>query len=326
MFLFSSVIRVFLFPVIFSSCLLPPVDTGPRYLEEKEFSELSAVTEAKSLLQSGRLDSAEMLYRNVLRSNPNSLVSQNDLGYLLLLENRLEEAQEILQNVIETEPKFIPSRLNLARIYVEKDLIGLAIDQYNEIERIIDSNTDTGLSEIIGEKLPPNYLANIYRKKSSAYYLEGDFGEAICYSDLAMKLNPLLLEMDLHARLLYSLENNAAGVATVQNLIFTNENELPNNIVFDFALGLISINDFERAKPVLDRVLEKGNMLPREMVAARILRYAVITNDTESLVYKENFKENNLLDCEMTNFDVDGYWPYNSLRLIQETKSDLCSL
>ena len=311
--------------IFLSSCLLPPPNTNPKYLKKDEFKQLSLLTDAKLLTRSGRLDSAELIYRQQIKDYPDNLIPLNDLGYLLIVENRLEEARDALNKVLLQEPKFIPARLNLARIYVINNEIQKAINEFDLIENIADSNTPAELTEIIGNSLPADFFAELSRLKSSAFYLGGELDEAICYSRRAATLRPNSLELNLHARLLLSLDRIEEAISILKSAVVDSQGETSKQMIFDYALALVAAENNDNAKIALDRVLESGNLSPRELAAAKFMRYAVEKNPADSLVLKENFIEKSVNDCKIENFDVDGYWPYYAISLVLKSQKELCS-
>jgi tetratricopeptide (TPR) repeat protein len=313
-----------LFCLSMASCLLPPINTDPKYLEKGEFKELSTITEAKNLTRSGRLDKAEVLYRKLLKQNSKSLIPLNDLGYLMILEERFEEAEIFLKKVIKLEKNFIPARMNLARLYAAKNEFNKVIEQYDIVEDITSSYNQTELVEIIGENLNPDFNADLYRLKSSAHYLNGDFDEAVCSSEKAMALRAGTFEKNLHARLLMSLEKVDLALSLLKQTVLENQGNVSKELFFDYSLALTSSNEKDNAKLVLDKVLEGGNLSPKELAAAKFMRFGVESNPADLLVLKDNFAENDSDACKFSSFDVNGYWPYNAYVIVLKSQKELC--
>lgn len=306
------------------SCVLPPSQNAPKYLNQKEFDLLTEVTEAKNLAKSGRLDSAELLYRKIIRKNPKQVVALNDLSFLLMMENRIDEAHNLLAQVIAIEPRFVPGRMNYARLLLLQEQYDRAIQEYFAVENILQNYSTSELIEINGEALPPQFVDVVYRLIASAYYLKGEYDNAVCYSALSATRLLVPSEMDLHLRLLLSLEMNKVATDFGYSIISLEGQEIPNIIHFDYALALSAIDENEKAKLVLNSVLEKGGIGQTEMAAARLLQYALETNESNSLIIKENYIENNNKDCALKNFDLEQYWPYNTKIKILRAQNNVC--
>ena len=64
------------------------------------------IQRAMSLHQSGRLDEAADLYRQILRLNPSQFEAMYSLGMVQLQRGLPEEAQDLLGNALRLNPRF----------------------------------------------------------------------------------------------------------------------------------------------------------------------------------------------------------------------------
>ena len=62
------------------------------------------IEKAISAHQNGKLEEAEILYRNILKENPNLHDVHNNLGLILLSFGKLEEAELSLKKAININP------------------------------------------------------------------------------------------------------------------------------------------------------------------------------------------------------------------------------
>jgi len=310
--------------LIAHSCSLPPSDNSPRYLEVDEFIKISTLTKAKELTRAGRLPQAEELLRNLINSDPSLIIAKNDLGYLLLLEERHIEAEKILLEVISAEGYFVPARLNLARVFVSTHRFEEAITQYEEIEHIFNLLNAREYEEVNRKAPEPFFMATVKRMKASSYYLLGQYDEAVCYSNLSQAESANLQEVNVHARLLLSLELLSSAHDILRTALIVHQQNVLPSIIFDYALTLVAIGSNDTAVIVIERVLETPNLSIEERTAARFLRYALEKKPSEALLLKESLLDDVLSPCKRTKFDSAGYWPNKAKELIINAYNDIC--
>jgi tetratricopeptide (TPR) repeat protein len=308
----------------FVGCTLPPSDNSPRFLEPEEFKEISDLTKAKDLTRAGQFPKAELiLWRAILR-NPDLVVPKNDLGYLFLLESRFEEAEVILKKALKIESSFISARLNLARVYISTSRFDEAIEEYQVIEDLIFSLRPREYELINREPLPPGLLSSIKRLKASTYYLMGVYDEAVCNSFLSQLLSPTLPEVSLHTRLLLSLEKLSEAHEVLRAAVMVHQERIIPEMLFDYGLVLVSLESYDTAKIVFDRILEIPGVGLENRSASRLLRYALETNPGEALLLKESLLDDAQSPCRRNKFDSAGYWPYHTKKLIVSAFKEVC--
>ena len=71
------------------------------------------IQQAVTMHQEGKLEEAEKLYREILKTNPNHLDANNNLGALLNDTGRHDEAEASYKKAIELKPDYAEAYNNL---------------------------------------------------------------------------------------------------------------------------------------------------------------------------------------------------------------------
>lgn len=126
---------------------------------------------AFQLHKAGKLDEAEVLYREIVENKDNNAEVWNLIGMIYMQRFQLSKAEEYMLKAISINPNpyFFE---NLAKLYLEKEDSEKAIELYTELLKKYPNNF--------------NYLFNI----ASAYKLAGQFDNAIESYIEASKINP----------------------------------------------------------------------------------------------------------------------------------------
>ena len=121
--------------------------------------------------KSGNLDEAEKLYTEILEKDDKNAEVWNLLGMLNMQKFKLSKAQEYIARAISINPNpyFFE---NLAKVYLEMEDSGKAIELYTELLKIKPDSFD--------------YLFNL----ASAYKLSGDYEKATETYKKAGEVNP----------------------------------------------------------------------------------------------------------------------------------------
>jgi len=77
------------------------------------------LNQAKVLLDGGRLERAEALYRKVLRGHPGEYAALSNLGLVYLRQRRHEEAEAVLLEAVAAQPTGAHARATLSRVYLD---------------------------------------------------------------------------------------------------------------------------------------------------------------------------------------------------------------
>ncbi len=313
-----------------SSCLLPPSENGPKFLSNEEFETLTELTKSRELVQSGRLDDAELILRKLIRKRSQKPIPYNDLGYLLYLESRFEEAEPILKKSINLQPIFIAPRLTLARVYIANGNFEDAFAELDNIEQIFDSSSPSEYLKANGEAVSSSLRSQIARFKASSYYLNGQFDEAVCHSDLSKKITGSMADSTVHLRLLMSLEMIPAALTVIDNISASTPSGLTTPLLFDQSMALFSMSKIDSkykidAETALDRVIELAGLDQEEVSAVRLLRYDIQKQTTEFELTKESLLDEVSNPCKIKNFDTKGYWPKSVLYAVKSSYKEVCS-
>jgi len=71
---------------------------------------------------------AEVIYRRLIRENPNVFILHSNLGLILFKQSKHEEAETYLRRAIELRPNYAKSHLYLGLLYRQKKKFGLALE------------------------------------------------------------------------------------------------------------------------------------------------------------------------------------------------------
>ena len=140
--------------------------------------------------QSGKLDEAESLYRQLLSTQPDQVTTANELrkldhlvftdfGNLLLKQNKLDEAIYYYQEAIKINPEFVDSYNNLGMVFKQQGKFKEAIYYCQEAIKI---NPEFSLAR--------QNLATIYNNLGNQFKKQGKVKEAGQYYQQAIKFDP----------------------------------------------------------------------------------------------------------------------------------------
>lgn len=71
---------------------------------------------------------AEVIYRRLIRENPNVFILHSNLGLILFKQGKHDEAETYLRRAIELRPNYAKSHLYLGLLYRQKKKFGLALE------------------------------------------------------------------------------------------------------------------------------------------------------------------------------------------------------
>lgn len=113
-------------------------------------SSIPALSEALFFHQNGRLAEAEIMFRQVIKDNPDNHIALHGLGILLVENENYRTAQEMVEEAIALSPKTPNYYRTLARIYVAAKLLNDAKNAYRTALFLEPLHADTliGLAEI----------------------------------------------------------------------------------------------------------------------------------------------------------------------------------
>ncbi|MFH1416300.1 MAG: O-antigen ligase family protein [Elusimicrobiota bacterium] len=98
----------------------------------------------KKLFISGKYDTAEEIFNEIIRKNPYNALAYNGAGSVYLKQNNPEKAETFFKKAIENDPYLIDARLKIARIYREKGDYDSSLRHYLSVLEISPEMTEPG--------------------------------------------------------------------------------------------------------------------------------------------------------------------------------------
>jgi uncharacterized protein (AIM24 family) len=92
---------------------------------------------------------AEVIYRRLIRENPNVFILHSNLGLILFKQGKNDEAEQFLMRAVELRPNYAKSHLYLGLLYRQKKRYGLAL------EHLRFAGADKLMREVEVEMRPP---------------------------------------------------------------------------------------------------------------------------------------------------------------------------
>ena len=92
---------------------------------------------------------AEVIYRRLIRENPNVFILHSNLGLILFKQGKHDEAETFLRRAIELRPNYAKSHLYLGLLYRQKKKFALAL------EHLKFAGADKLVREVEAEMKPP---------------------------------------------------------------------------------------------------------------------------------------------------------------------------
>src|SRR5512146_2620603 len=71
---------------------------------------------------------AEVIYRRLVRENPNVFILHSNLGLILFKQGKLDESEQYLVRAVELRPNYAKSHLYLGLLYRQRRKLALALD------------------------------------------------------------------------------------------------------------------------------------------------------------------------------------------------------
>ncbi len=116
------------------------------YVELETTVEVESRTErlqlGNQLLQQGRYEEAESIYREILIHTPDSPAVQSNLGATLREAGRLEEAIDCFKAALQFQPDFVDAMLNLGTTYQDLDRPSEALEAFQAALRLQPDKVD----------------------------------------------------------------------------------------------------------------------------------------------------------------------------------------
>lgn len=164
-----------------------------------------AIRTAGRYFQSGNLEEAEHIYREILKYHPDNIDAYNNLGSILQEKGELDEAISCYRKAIELDPDFAGAYYNLGDVLQEKGELdeaiicyGKAIEfapqfvwAYNNLANALVTRKQSGKALFYYQKaigLDPNFI-QAYINLGNVLRQEGKLDDATAYYQKALQIN-----------------------------------------------------------------------------------------------------------------------------------------
>jgi tetratricopeptide (TPR) repeat protein len=97
---------------------------------------------AATLIRDHRLTEAEQQLNSILRAEPNEAAALNLLGTIRAQQGKLDEAEHVLTRAAKIDPTFVPVHMNLAFLYVLKNVPEKTILELQEVVKLEPNNVE----------------------------------------------------------------------------------------------------------------------------------------------------------------------------------------
>ncbi|HEX7722322.1 MAG TPA: tetratricopeptide repeat protein [Pyrinomonadaceae bacterium] len=149
---------------------------------------------AATLIRENRIAEAEQQLNTILRTTPNEAAALNLLGAIRAQQGKLNEAESLLTRAAKIDSTFVPVHMNLAFLYVLKNVPEKTISELREViklepnnieanyklARLLLSRGQTDESIVVIEKAKLSSPASVIflTLLGDAYFKKGDAGKA----------------------------------------------------------------------------------------------------------------------------------------------------
>ena len=147
-----------------------------------------------TLIRENRIAEAEQQLNSILKTTPNEAAALNLLGTIRAQQGKLNEAESLLTRAAKIDPTFVPVHMNLAFLYVLKNVPEKTISELKEVVKLepgnIEANyklarlllsrgqTDESIVVIEKAKLSSPASVILLTLLGDAYFKKGDAGKA----------------------------------------------------------------------------------------------------------------------------------------------------
>src|SRR2546429_4682175 len=97
---------------------------------------------AATLIRENRIAEAEQQLNTILRTTPNEAAALNLLGAIRAQQGKLNEAETLLTLAAKIDPTFVPVHMNLAFLYVLKNVPEKTVSELREVVKLEPSNIE----------------------------------------------------------------------------------------------------------------------------------------------------------------------------------------
>lgn len=304
---------------------------------------ISSIDKARSYLDSGRSDIAEIELRKIIKNNSENFELYNDLGVSLLNQKKLSQAIFYFDKALSIKPNNFVSRDNLAKALYQNTEYEAALGEYEEIlDRFYRLNEQTKIlkTESSLDGFTKSNIILIHKNISSVYLAMGNYDEARCHLNLALKYasyiegKPYFNELQLaYIRLLMSIHQYKESSSVAK--LASESLQSPENkyYVFDYALNSYATKDSANSKKMFMEVIDNNLLSSNFILTSQLLLYRLLTEDNNgnqsqkdnaSNILKEQIVSNSKY-CSSSKIYTESFWPYKVINDLSEIREELCS-
>src|SRR5205814_6608090 len=146
---------------------------------------------AATLIRENRIAEAEQQLNTILRTTPNEAAALNLLGTIRAQQGKLNEAENLLTRAAKIDPTFVPVHMNLAFLYVLRNVPEKTISELREVVKLEPNNIEANYKLarlLLSRGQVDESIVLVEKAKSSsvvfltllgdAYIKKGDAGKA----------------------------------------------------------------------------------------------------------------------------------------------------
>lgn len=290
--------------------MLPPSETEPSVLSERELALVSHVKSGKEYVATGRFDLAEFEFRKALDLAPGRASLYNDLGFILSGQQRYQEAIDLLRIAQRFAPTDVSTRFNMAVAFYRNGDLEHALKAYEDLLTLHFASQLTEVGRPQRLQLTPTELAEVYSNIALIYYSLGPIDEAVCHSSLSTAIEPSIERIAQHVRLLMSLERTPEATALLRSTILEKRDQVPPALMLDFGSLLYVTGDLDTAAQALNRVSTIASSDSADRIDARVLELLVARKQERELEELwAALDEDAPRLCDMNIVGRHRYWP-----------------
>jgi len=216
-------------------------------------SEIDLVSKGKASFKRGDFKTAQIIFKNILESDPNNTESYYHLGSIFHNSGQIGKAIRAFRKVVELDPGHTNAAISLSILYND-------IGKYEEAKLIFESANEKvkkgGHSHQVEDPFINKKFAFKHFELAELYFSYNRYDEALFEYNKSIGLNPDDIEVRIKVAKVYSKKG---FVSKAFDQLRTLKNEFPANIKVRVALGILyyANGNIIEAQNEWNRVLEK---------------------------------------------------------------------